>query len=52
MSSNLPPGVSDADIDRQTNGPDCICGHTWVDHEEDGTCIACECYKFEDADIQ
>lgn len=50
--SNLPPGVSDADIDRHTNGPTCICEHYWVDHEEDGTCLTCSCEKFEDADIQ
>jgi len=49
--SNLPPGVSDADIERHTRGPVCVCEHYWDDHE-DGNCLRCDCSKFEDADIQ
>ncbi len=53
--SSLPPGVSDYDIDRHTNGPMCTCGHWSCDHNEDDTCdcyinffkkIECPCTKF------
>ena len=40
---NLPPGCSDADIDRHANGPMCNCGHFWCDHNDDEH-NSCDCY--------
>ena len=62
MSSNLPPGCTDAEIERQANGDPCArCGHYWADHEDpldsDGTPTGtgggpceevCECPGFAD----
>ena len=42
MSSNLPPGVTDAMIEEHVNGPMCKCGDYWSEHNEDGSC---DCYK-------